>query len=187
MQHSMILHHLGIHVTPHHILKNSLKKADGGLRNPCIIKYPGVIEPGSQSHKMISSVDILPTICAITQTKLPGNEIDGENVWDLVLDRPDAINPHDYYPFSTGNVFEGVISADGFWKLHLPHSYRLLTIAGVEGFPGEYENTMIDTSLFDLVHDPYEKGNVLSKYPKEGETLKHWAEQHKARFFPEQE
>lgn len=160
---------------------------DGGLRNPCIIKYPGVIEPGSQSHKMIGSVDILPTVCAITKTELPDNEIDGKNVWNLVLDQPGAKNPHEYYPFSTGKIFEGVISANGAWKFHLPHSYRSLTIAGVDGLPGKYENTRIDTSLFDLVHDPYEKGNVLSNYPEEGHTLKQWAEQHKARFFPEQD
>ncbi len=159
---------------------------DGGLRNPCIIKYPGVIEPGTKSLHMINSVDILPTLCAVTETQLPANEIDGLDVWDLILDKPGAKNPHDYYPFSTGKNFEGVIAADGTWKLHLPHSYRSLDVAGTDGLPGHYENTMIDTSLFDLIHDPYEKGNVHSKYPDESQMMVQWAEQHKAQFFPEQ-
>ena len=159
---------------------------EGGLRNSCIIKYPDVIEAGSQSHKLINSVDILPTICAVTGTPLPANEIDGHNLWDIVLDKPGAENPHDYYPFSTGNIFEGVISGDGSWKLHLPHKYRSLQMAGTDGLPGTYEMPTIDTSLFDLIHDPYEKGNVLHKYPDEKRNLIRWATEHKMKFFPDQ-
>lgn len=160
---------------------------DGGLRNPCIIKYPEVIDGGTRSHKMISSIDILPTVCHLTGSELPQNKIDGKNLVDLILDKPDAQNPHDFYPFSTGNRFEGVISGDGKWKLHLPHPYRSLDIAGVDGLPGLYENTTIDTSLFDLVHDPYEKGNVLVQYPEQKAKMVHWARQHKATFFEDQE
>lgn len=160
---------------------------DGGLRNPCIIKYPGVIDAGTKSHKMLNSVDILPTVCKLTGTDLPNNEIDGKNVWEIVLDQSDVKNPHDYYPFSTGKIFEGVISGNGYWKLHLPHPYRALEAAGTDGLPGKYENTSIDTSLYDLIHDPYEKGNVLSKYSDKSALMLKWAEQHRSTFFEDQE
>ncbi|MCZ2148631.1 MAG: sulfatase-like hydrolase/transferase, partial [Bryobacterales bacterium] len=80
---------------------------DGGTRSACIMRYPGKIKAGAVSHKMFSTVDLLPTIAHITGAKLPSNPIDGRNVWDLITGAPGALNPHEYYPFSTGNNFEG--------------------------------------------------------------------------------
>ena len=160
---------------------------EGGLRNSCIIKYPGHIEPGSQSLKLINSVDLLPTICSVTEAELPGYEIDGKNIWDLILDRPNAQNPNPYYAFSTGRRLEGVVSGDGKWKLHLPHHYRSLDKAGVDGQPGTYQNLRIDTSLFDLLHDPYEKGNVIDHYPEQKRKMVSWAKEHLAKFYPNQD
>ena len=160
---------------------------EGGLRNPCIIKYQRAIEGGSGSHKMINSVDILPTICAVTGADLPANVIDGKNLWDIVLDRAGAENPHLYYPFSTGPRLEGVMSGDGKWKLHLSHSYRSLDMAGVDGQPGKYDDLQIDTSLFDLVHDPYEKGNVIHHYPVQRQKMVEWAMEHQKKFYPDQQ
>ncbi|MEQ9441506.1 MAG: sulfatase-like hydrolase/transferase [Cyclobacteriaceae bacterium] len=158
---------------------------DGGIRNPCIIKYPGVIEPNSISHRAFSSVDILPTICQLTGTDLPENDIDGKDVWNLITDQYGAENPHDYYPFTNGSNFEGVISSDGKWKLHLPHPYRTVVKGGKGGMPGKYVNIDLDTALFDMVHDPYEKSNALTIYPEVAKKMIEYAEQHKATFFTE--
>ena len=159
---------------------------DGGIRNACIIKYPPHIDGGGSSHKMMNTVDILPTICALTDTPLPKNDIDGHNLWEYLTGPSDIRNPHEYYPFSTGNKLEGVISPDGKWKLHLPHSYRTLRTGGIDGLPGQYEQVTIDTSLYDLIHDPYEKANVKDAYPEQLEVMLRWAELHKNRFFPDQ-
>ncbi len=158
---------------------------DGGVRNSCIIKYPGQIESGTISHKAFSSIDILPTICKVTGTTLPENEIDGKNVWDIVMDKPDAKNPHDYYPFSFNSEFQGVISGDGNWKLHLPHVYRTVLKSGVDGQAGKYTYPEIDTALFDMVHDPYEKRNVVDAYPEIAQTLLQHTSQHKDLFYSE--
>jgi arylsulfatase A-like enzyme len=158
---------------------------DGGVRNPCIIKYPGHIEPNTVSHNTFNSIDILPTICRVTGTPLPENTIDGKNVWDLILNKPGVENPHDYYPFTNGSAFQGVISGDGIWKLHLPHSYRTVVKGGKDGQPGEYAHPEIDTALFDMVHDPYEKGNVIQAYPDIAGTLINHAKKHKELFFSE--
>lgn len=159
----------------------------GGLRNPCIVKFPGIIEAGSKSWSMINSVDLLPTICAVTGSHLPANTIDGKNLWNLIQGQKQAANPHKFYPFSTGPRLEGVISADGRWKLHLPHPYRSLDIAGVDGQAGKYRQMMMDTSLFDLLHDPYEKGNVIDHYPAQKQKMVAWALKHKKKFYPDQE
>ncbi len=156
---------------------------DGGVRNPAIIKYPDKIKPNTVSHKAFCSIDILPTICALTGANLPENEIDGKNVWDIIIDKPGASNPHSYYAFSNGSEFQGVLSADGHWKLHLPHKYRSVLQGGKEGNPGSYTNFELDTTLFDLIHDPYEKMNVIEAYPEIAGELIQFALQHQNRFF----
>jgi arylsulfatase A len=156
---------------------------EGGVRNPCVIKYPGHIPPKTKSHKTFCSVDILPTICYLTDTQLPDNDIDGKNVWDLIQNKTGAKNPHDYYPFTTGSQFQGLISADGRWKLHLPHTYRTLEKGGKDGQPGKYIQSEIDTALFDLIHDPYEKGNVIEQYPQIADKLIKYTEKHQKLFF----
>jgi arylsulfatase A len=156
---------------------------DGGTRSSCIVRYPGQIKAGSFSKTMFCSVDLLPTFAHLAGATLPKNPIDGKNVWDLLLGKPGAKNPHEYYPFSTGRNFEGVFSADGRWKLHLPHNYRTLVKAGKDGMPGEYKQASIGLSLFDMEKDPYETTNVIDKYPEVATRLKMYAERHKREFY----
>ena len=159
---------------------------DGGIRSACIIKYPDRIAPGTSSDKMFCTVDLLPTLAALSSTSLPENTIDGENVWPLISAEPGAKNPHEYYPFSNGNQFQGVISGDGRWKLHIPHSYRTLAKAANDGMVGKYKQAKIGLSLFDMKNDPYETKNVKAQNPKILQQLKEHATRHKEKFYPKQ-
>jgi len=156
---------------------------DGGIRSACIIKYPGGIKAGAVSERAFGSVDLLPTLCALADISLPENEIDGENVWELIAGREGAENPHAYYAFSNNNNFEGIISGDGRWKLHLPHAYRVLETNGADGIPGKYGSAQIDTALFDMVTDPFESTNVLLENPEVAAGLIELAEGHKLKFY----
>lgn len=155
---------------------------DGGTRSACIVRYPRAVAPGTSSDRLFSSIDVLPTFALLAGAALPKNTIDGMNVWDLITGKADAVNPHDFYPFSTGNELEGVISGDGRWKLHLPHSYRTLVAAGKDGKPGTYAQKRIELSLFDLQNDPNEATNVLDNHPDVAGRLQGFAEAHKAMF-----
>ncbi|MBD3265145.1 arylsulfatase, partial [bacterium] len=95
----------------------------------------------------------------------------------------DAKNPHDYYAFSNGNDFQAVLSGDGRWKLHVPHSYRHLKKAAHDGMAGEYVQKQIGYALFDMKNDPFETTNVIEKHPKIAEKLKTMAEEHKQTFY----
>lgn len=159
---------------------------DGGVRSACIMKYPGKIEAGAASTKMFSTVDLLPTLAALTGASLPDNPVDGKNVWGLITGKRGAKNPHDYYPFSTGSKFEGVISGDGKWKLHIPHAYRVLVAPANDGQAGKYRQANIGLSLFDMENDPRETANVLDKHPKAAKKMIAYAEKHRAKFFPKQ-
>jgi len=51
---------------------------EGGIRVPFIVRWPGVVKPGSISHQVVSSVDVMPTVCAAAGVALPQKlEIDG--------------------------------------------------------------------------------------------------------------
>ncbi len=156
---------------------------DGGTRSACIIKYPKHIKANTISEKTFCSIDILPTLCHLAGAKLPDNKIDGKNVWDVITGKTEAKNPHEYYAFSNGKRFEGIISGDGHWKLHLPHNYRTLVEAGKDGAAGKYEQDRIELSLFDMKNDPYEQVNIIDKYPQIASKLKQMAEQHKNKFY----
>ncbi|MCK4645916.1 MAG: sulfatase [Candidatus Aminicenantes bacterium] len=156
---------------------------DGGTRSACIIKHPERIKPNTISEKAFCSIDILPTLCHLAGAKLPDNEIDGKNVLNIITDKMGAKNPHEYYAFSNNNNFEGVISGDGNWKLHIPHSYRTLVEASNDGAAGKYKQDRIELSLFDMKNDPYEQVNVIDKYPQIASKLKRIAEQHENKFY----
>ncbi|MCK5804074.1 MAG: sulfatase [Lentisphaeria bacterium] len=156
---------------------------DGGTRSACTMRFPGRIPAGTASEDAFCSVDLMPTFAQLAGAEMPDNPIDGKNVLDLLTGQPDAVRPHDYYPFSTARTFEGVISGDGKWKLHLPHSYRTLAEAGNDGKPGSYAQAFIELSLFDLKNDPYETTNVADQHPEVVAQLKAYAEAHKAKWF----
>ncbi len=157
---------------------------DGGIRSACIMKYPGRIAAGSRSQSAFGSIDILPTLAHLAGAPLPKNPIDGSNVWDLIAGREGARNPHAGYFFGTGNQFEGVISGDGRWKLHRPHSYRTLVEPGQDGAAGKYRAESIDWALFDLGTDPLEKRNVISDHADAAARLRSLVEQHAREFYP---
>ncbi|MGD1978963.1 MAG: sulfatase [Akkermansiaceae bacterium] len=156
---------------------------DGGIRSATLMKYPGKLKAGSTLERPVSSIDLLPTLAHLTGSKLPANEIDGKNVWSIITGEKDAKPAHEYYPFSTGRTFEGVISGDGRWKLHLPHRYRSVVEYGKGGQPGRTVAKQIEFSLFDLKNDPKESTNVMSNHPEVAKRLEALALKHRKEFY----
>ncbi len=156
---------------------------DGGIRSPCIIKFPGRIAGGTRSARAFGSVDVLPTLARLAGAALPSHPIDGRDVWDVWRGVAGAVSPQEYYAFSTGETLEGVISGDGRWKLHAPHSYRTLAQAGFDGEAGKYKVEKIGWALFDLGSDPYETRDVMAEHPEVAARMRGYAEAHRAAFY----
>lgn len=160
---------------------------DGGIKSPLVMKYPPELEKGSISNDCFFSIDLLPTIAYLTNAELPDNEIDGKNLWDLMKGEDNAKNPHEYYAVSLRHHLEAIISPDGKWKLHLPHNYFSVVKSGGGGYPGNTTPSKIDTTLFDLQHDPYEKkGNVMHLHPEVVSELSGYAKKHQEKFYSEE-
>lgn len=158
---------------------------DGGIRSACIMKYPRGIKAGTVSERAFGTIDLLPTLCQLAGVPLPANEIDGRDVWALISGTDGAENPHAYYAFSNNSNFEGILSGDGRWKLHLPHAYRVLESEGADGIPGKYGIARIDTALYDMASDPLETSNVISLFPEVASELIELAEAHAEKFYQE--
>jgi len=156
---------------------------EGGTRSACIIKYPNHLKGSTTSDKAFLSIDLLPTLCHLTNVPLPNSEIDGENVWELISGKEGATNPHDYYAFSTGDKFESVLRGDGKWKLHLNHKYRTLRTSGNDGAPGKYDAVEIELSLYDMENDPFETKNVIEQNPEVKQDLMKYANAHRKSFY----
>jgi arylsulfatase A-like enzyme len=95
---------------------------EGGIRVPLIVRWPGVIGPGTISHEPVSSVDYLPSIAEAAGCDIPAKrEIDGTSLLGLLksdgkqsLNR-DAIYWHfPHYRHSPGPYS---IIRSGDWKL----------------------------------------------------------------------
>lgn len=139
---------------------------DGGLKEPFIIRYPGVIQKGQIIDTPVMSIDLLPTIASVTGSSLPENKIDGMNVWDIFI-RKTSENPHDaYYFYYHVNELQAVRYKN--WKLYYPHNYRTLNgrEGGKNGIPVPYDYIQLtEKELYDLDSDPSESKNVITDYP----------------------
>lgn len=70
---------------------------EGGIRVPAIVRYPGRIEAGSVNSSPLISLDILPTLIAVSGGDRPTDRtLDGTNMLP-VLEHPEAAEPRTFF------------------------------------------------------------------------------------------
>jgi arylsulfatase A len=143
---------------------------EGGTREPCIMRWPGKISAGTESRRMLMTIDLLPTIAKLVGAELPQHAIDGLDVWPIISGKRGAKNPHRaYWFYYEVNELQAVVTGDGRWKLQLPHTYRTLAghPGGHDGFPVPYEQRKLQKSeLYDLVNDISENVDVSASHAR---------------------
>ncbi|MFY9151808.1 MAG: sulfatase [Prolixibacteraceae bacterium] len=151
---------------------------EGGQREPCIMKWPGHIPEGAICNKLASTIDILPTLAAITNSPLPEKKIDGVNILPLLLGDENANPRESFLYYYRKNSLEAV--RKGSWKLVFAHPGRtyLGFKPGADGFPGgTNENFQFEEGLYDLRRDPGERYDVKEFYPEVVAELKKLADE----------
>ncbi|MCU0796306.1 MAG: sulfatase [Akkermansiaceae bacterium] len=124
---------------------------EGGMRVPCIVRWPARIPAGAVCKEVVSALDFLPTLAPLAgheSETLPA--CDGHNVLPLWLGKPEARSPYEHFFYSRRGEIEAVRS--GPWKL------REVFV----GKPGEAKETV---SLYHLIDDPAEANDVAGSHP----------------------
>jgi arylsulfatase A-like enzyme len=151
---------------------------EGGIRVPCIVRWPGRVPAGRVSDEPWMTIDVLPTVAGLVGAPPPARRIDGRDVWPVIEGRHGARNPHPAYFIYYGmGELQAVIA--GSWKLFLPHRSQTLANGrgGTNGTPASYRPLPVGLELYDLAGDPGERHNVAGMHPEVVQSLLRHAEE----------
>ena len=159
---------------------------EGGVRVPCLVRWPGRVPAGRVSGVPFIGMDWLPTLTALVGGRTGPRPIDGRSALPLILGEPGAAAPHEHLFFYSGTALHAVRS--GPWKLHFAHPYitvaaepgrggkpsnfgklapTSITQSGVEGIATRhgYRVEQLPLSLYNLEDDVSESRNVAAAHP----------------------
>ncbi len=135
---------------------------EGGQRVPCLMRGPG-IPAGSVCGELTGTIDVLPTIAAITGKPLPtGRKIDGLDVSGLWLGTTHESPRNEFVHYTSNGQLEGI--RKGNWKLLVKKQRAPRNQPTAAPPPKIY--------LFDLSKDIGERNNVAAQYPEVASELR---------------
>jgi arylsulfatase A-like enzyme len=129
---------------------------EGGVREPTIIRAPGVTKPGSVSRKPMVSMDFFPTMLELAGLPAqPKLHVDGQSlVNQLKGDDSGQRTFYWHYPHYHGSTWKpGSSIRDGDWKLIEFYHYK-------------------NFELYNLAADPGEKIDLAKSNPKKAAELR---------------
>ena len=91
---------------------------EGGLRVPCLMRWPGVVPAGARCGEPTTAMDFLPTLSRLAGAAAPTDRaIDGGDITPLIRGEGGARSPYEAFHYYRGDELQAVRS--GRWKLHL--------------------------------------------------------------------
>ena len=140
---------------------------EGGMRVPCVVRWPAKIPAGSSSGAITSTLDLLPTAAALSGAKVSADRtIDGKNILPILLGKTDK-HPREAFFYYQMDQLQAVRS--GEWKLFVPMESKKKNWGKPEG--------KTELKLFNLIHDVHEDSNLADKNPEVVKRLLALAEQ----------
>jgi len=121
---------------------------EGGMREPCIMRWPGKIAAGTVCSEIATTMDFLPTFAKLAGAKVPTDRIiDGKDISALMTD-PKAKTPYKAFFY----YFERQLGAvrSGQWKLILER---------------KREKKTIPAALYNLQEDIEETRDLSADHP----------------------
>ena len=91
---------------------------EGGMRVPMIVCYPGHVDAGSSCSELATTMDFLPTFCAMSGAELPTATLDGHDISSLLFGEKDAKSPYEAFLYYRRRQLQAIRWGD--WKWHLP-------------------------------------------------------------------
>jgi arylsulfatase len=129
------------------------------------MKWPAVIPPGMICNKIVSSIDILPTVAHIGGVELPPLKIDGIDFLSLLRCEEGANPRREFYYYLRNNLL--AVRRDN-WKLVHPHECKTNVGAhfGKDGRPGTMRTLFTEGGLYNLNTDPGERYDLKDSFPE---------------------
>ena len=128
---------------------------EGGMRVPCVMRWPSQIAAGKVCDEVTSTMDVLPTFARLAGATLPeGRTLDGHDAWPLWSGKPGAKSS--YQAFYYYRISELQAVRHGPWKLILSRKER-----GRRGAKGKLHAQR----LIDLSKDIHEDVDVSAARP----------------------
>jgi arylsulfatase A-like enzyme len=156
---------------------------EGGHRIPFLVRWPGRVKPGTTSGQLVSLTDVMATIAAISDARLPASAAeDSFNLLPVLRGEADA----PIRPYLLTQAFAGARTLSlrrGPWK-YLDH--RGSGGNRYENHPGLKPFLLAETApdapgqLYNLDADPGETRNLHDEHPEIVRELKALLEQSKA-------
>ena len=132
---------------------------EGGIRMPFIIRWPEHIPAGKvDDRSVVCSVDIYPSLCALTGAKMPENTtFSGEDMSQVFLGKAQERTTDLMWEFGRNDFFyrHPVVENNSPHLAIRRGDIKLL----INSFDDRVE-------LYNLKKDPYERHNVAGKYPE---------------------
>ncbi|NNJ26506.1 Choline-sulfatase [Planctomycetes bacterium LzC2] len=149
----------GGHIPTEGLADKKASLLEGGLRVPMVVRWPGVIEPGTTCAVPVTSMDFFPTFVQASGGVPPETvPLDGVDLAPLFrganrLER-DALYWH--FPHNRMEVshYMGSVILEDEWKFYLGHG-------------------LIKNKLFNLQTDPGETRDVSAEFPDRAERMRH--------------
>ena len=121
---------------------------EGGLRAPCLIRWPGQVPAGAVSNEIVHVTDLYPTLARLAGAKVPADRvIDGVDQLDFLLGRQ-AKSSREGFVFYIKNELRAAKWRD--WKMHLVW----------EPEPNMGPNHLETPWIFNLTRDPKEETDL---------------------------
>jgi len=134
---------------------------EGGVRVPAFAVLPGVVKAGTVINEPIHIVDIYPTLLKLAGANLEqALPIDGKDVWPTIVEG--APSPHEEVLLNSTPANGAIRRGD--WKLVCNGSI------GANNTGQPVDEKVFE--LFNLSEDPYERNNLMEKYPQKFQELK---------------
>jgi arylsulfatase A-like enzyme len=137
---------------------------EGGIRVPCIMRWPSVIPAGSMNNEITGIIDMLPTFCALAGVDVPSDRvIDGRNILPY-LRGEDLDSPiHETF------IVPGATVRHGDWKLLVkgqsPGGGNSDRVGKTDRIPAKAG------SLFNLKEDLGETTDLSAQHPEKVQEL----------------
>jgi arylsulfatase A len=128
--------------------------AEGGMRVPCLIRWPGTIKAGETTDALTTMMDWVPTLAKLSGGKLARDKkIDGQDIWPLLTNPRKEKSPYKSFYYYQGAELQAVRNER--WKLYLKGSHLDRT-----------QKTRTEAVLYDLLTDAAEAHDIAAQHPE---------------------